>query len=359
MRRASNLLRRSKNGEAVAEAGPLAEEEGQSGAKPMRDILAEALQDVRVEDAMTPRADIVALEINATLDEVLEVFRDTQLSRLPVYNDTLDDPIGVVHLKDIALSHGFGASAGEFSLANHLKSITVVPESMLAHVLLQKMQASRRHMALVADEYGGIDGLVTIEDIIEEIVGEIDDEHDDQERPMWRREPSGAFLADARTEIDAFSEATGAELLAGELEEEEADTLGGLVFMLAGKVPEPKDVLRHPAGHEFEVLEADARRIKRLRVRLRHSVDEAPAARPSPASTGERGDASKDPVGANGAEEPRLGDLTSSEEAFSAPDETAPGRVETETPDPVDPAPLAADATSEPPLAASRRAASG
>ena len=224
------------------------------------------LRETRVDRVMTPRADIVSVELGATLDETLEVFRESQHSRLPVYRESLDDPVGVVHLKDLALSHGFGARPNAFSLSNHLKSVLIVPPSMRIQALLQRMQASRRHMALVIDEYGGVDGLATIEDVIEQIVGEIEDEHDDAERPLWRREPSGAYLAEARAEIEDFAAATGSTLLIDL--DEEVDTLGGLVFVLADRVPERGEVLTHPLGHEFEIVDADPRKIKRLRVRL-------------------------------------------------------------------------------------------
>lgn len=234
------------------------------------------LRDVRVAGVMTPRADIVAVPIDASLDDALAVFRESQHSRLPVYRETLDDPVGVVHLKDLALSHGFGAAPESFSLASHLRSVLVVPPSMRIQALLQRMQATRRHLALVIDEYGGVDGLITIEDVIEQIVGEIEDEHDDAERPLWRREPGGAYLVEARALIEDFAAATGAVLLqAGE--EEEIDTLGGLVFMLGGRIPERGEVLTHPLGHEFEIVDADPRRIKRMRVRLA-APNAAPAA---------------------------------------------------------------------------------
>ncbi|MEL6978768.1 MAG: hemolysin family protein [Pseudomonadota bacterium] len=229
------------------------------------------LRDVRVDDVMTPRADIVAVELNASLEDALSVFRESQHSRLPVFRETLDDPAGVVHLKDLALNYGFGAGSDAFALSNHLRSVLIVPPSMRVQALLQRMQATRRHMALVIDEYGGVDGLITIEDVIEQIVGQIEDEHDDAERPLWRREPSGAYLVEARAEIKDFVAATGASLLTDEVEEE-IDTLGGLVFMLGGRIPERGEVLTHPNGHEFEIVDADPRRVKRMRVRLKQAA---------------------------------------------------------------------------------------
>lgn len=272
VRRASDLLKLGRDADGSSEHDELfsAVSGKDERSEDVRRLLANVmrLRETRVDKVMTPRADIVAVEINASLDETLEVFRESQHSRLPVYRESLDDPVGVVHLKDLALSHGFGARPNnEFSLSNHLKSVLIVPPSMRIQALLQRMQATRRHMALVIDEYGGVDGLATIEDVIEQIVGEIEDEHDDAERPLWRREPSGAYLAEARAEVEDFAAATGAVLLNPDMDEE-IDTLGGLVFMLGGRIPERGEVLTHPLGHEFEIVDADPRRIKRLRVRL-------------------------------------------------------------------------------------------
>lgn len=229
------------------------------------------LRDLRVVDVMVPRADISGVEIGAALDEVLDVFRDTQHTRLPVYVDTLDDPQGFVHLKDVALGYGFGADQGAFNLRGLLRPILYAPPSMPIDALLQKMQRQRVHLALVIDEYGGVDGLLTIEDLLEQIVGEIEDEHDVADDAAFREVTQGIFSADARVELPDFEETAGVDLLSDDLDEE-VDTLGGLVFMLAGRVPERGEVIAHPDGHEFEVLDADPRRIKRLRVRLSDAV---------------------------------------------------------------------------------------
>ncbi|MWB79217.1 CBS domain-containing protein [Pseudooceanicola sp. 216_PA32_1] len=229
------------------------------------------LRRMRVEDVCVPKADIVAVPSTISRDELVKVFRDSGMTRLPVYQGTLDTPVGLVHLKDFALKHGFNGSGGRYSLKNLLRPLLFVPPSMPIGVLLQKMQTERRHMALVIDEYGGVDGLVTIEDLIEQVIGQIEDEHDVDEDKLWTREKSGAWLALAKAPLEDFEAETGVSLTEHEsVDEEEIDTLGGLVFMLSGRVPARGEVVEHPAGHEFEVVDADPRRIKRLRVRLNH-----------------------------------------------------------------------------------------
>lgn len=225
------------------------------------------MRDLRVDDVMIPRADIEAVAEDATLSEVLATFARASLSRLPVYRQTLDDPIGFVHLKDVALRYGFGADAAGFCLSDLIRTAIFVPPSMPIASLLQKMQGERVHMALVIDEFGGVDGLVTIEDLVEQIVGDIEDEHDTDAAEPWIREAEGVYLVNARTDIGEFERAEGVHLLPEEWEEE-VDTLGGLVCMLANHVPARGEVIPHPDGHEFEVVDADARRVKRLRVSL-------------------------------------------------------------------------------------------
>ena len=173
------------------------------------------------------------------------------------------------HLKDLALTHGFnGAANTPFDLKALLRPLVFVPPSMTIGVLLTKMQAERRHMALVIDEYGGVDGLVTIEDLIEQVIGEIEDEHDVDEGKYWTVEKPGTYLALAKTPLEDFEAEIGHSLTDhDDVDEEEIDTLGGLVFMLSGRVPARGEVVLHPDGPEFEVIEADPRRIKRLRVR--------------------------------------------------------------------------------------------
>ncbi len=222
---------------------------------------------LRVEDVMIPKVEITAVPSDITKSKLVEVFRESGLTRLPVFTDTLDTPKGMVHLKDMALKHGFNGSGERFALANMLRPLLYAPPSMPIGVLLQKMQTDRMHMALVIDEYGGVDGLVTIEDLIEQVIGEIEDEHDVGEGDHFIVEAPGCFLAKARTPIDEFEKEIGQKLVFGD-DEEEIDTLGGLVFMLAGRVPARGEVVKHPDGLDFEVVDADPRRIKRLRVRI-------------------------------------------------------------------------------------------
>ncbi|EAQ01720.1 hemolysin, putative [Pseudooceanicola batsensis HTCC2597] len=228
------------------------------------------LRRMRVEDVAIPKAEIVAVPLNATRDQLVKTFSDSGMTRLPVFQDTLDTPVGMIHLKDFALRYGFNGKSGRFTLKTMLRPLLFVPPSMPIGVLLQKMQTERRHMALVIDEYGGVDGLVTIEDLIEQVIGQIEDEHDVEEDKFWTREDGATYLAVARTPLDEFAAETGIDLTSHDsVDEEEIDTLGGLVFMLSGRVPARGEVVEHPAGHEFEVVDADPRRIKRLRVRLR------------------------------------------------------------------------------------------
>ena len=224
------------------------------------------MHDKRVDDVAIPTADIASIPDDATLDEVVAAFRESTNSRLPVYSETLDNPLGLVHLKDIALNYGFGAS-GKFDLKAIIRPLIYVPPSMQVGALLQKMQSERMHMALVIDEYGGVEGLVTLEDLIEEIVGEIEDEHDVEEAQLWTEESPSVFIAQARAPLDEFEEAAGVDLLPDDLDED-VETLGGLVFMVIGRVPARGECIRDGHGHEFEVVDADARRIKTLRVRL-------------------------------------------------------------------------------------------
>ena len=226
------------------------------------------LRRMRVEDVAIPKPDIVAVPVNISRDELVEVFRDSGLSRLPVYDGTLDTPIGVTNLKDFALKHGFNGDT-PLDLREMVRPLIFVPPSMPLGVLLQKMQAERIHMALVIDEYGGTDGLVTIEDVIEQVVGEIEDEHDVEEVKSWIMEKPGCYLAQARTDLEDFEAEIGIKLTEPEeIDEEEIDTLGGLVTMLAGHLPARGEVIVHPDGPEFEVVDADPRRVKRLRVRI-------------------------------------------------------------------------------------------
>ena len=224
------------------------------------------LRRMRVEDVMLPRADMVAVPKDIGKAELVEIFRKTAFSRLPVYEGTLDTPLGLIHLKDLALKHGFNGDE-PLALDTMLRPLLFAPPSMPIGVLLQKMQSDRMHMALVIDEYGGVDGLVTIEDLIEQVIGEIEDEHDIAEGQFWTEEKPGCYLAQAKTPLEEFEAEIGMRLLDDD-DDEEIDTLGGVVFMLAGRVPARGEVIRHPDGPEIEVVDADPRRIKRLRVRM-------------------------------------------------------------------------------------------
>lgn len=226
------------------------------------------LRRMRVDDVAIPKADITAVPVTSTMDELVAVFKETGMTRLPVYDGTLDTPVGLAHLKDLALQYGFNGKPKNFDLSTLVRPLVFVPPSMTIGVLLTKMQAERRHMALVIDEYGGVDGLVTIEDLIEQVIGQIEDEHDVDEGQYWTEEKPGTYLALAKTPLEDFEAEIGLSLTDhDEVDEEEIDTLGGLVVMLTGRVPARGEVVVHPDGPEFEVIDADPRRIKRLRVR--------------------------------------------------------------------------------------------
>lgn len=238
-----------------------------------RHMLVNILQfgELRVDDVMVPRADVVGVEEGATMEEVLRLYRDSSHSRMPIYRETLDDPIGMVHLKDVlawlAPVEADAAPRPDFSLRSIRRDVLFVPPSMPALDLLVKMQATRIHLALVIDEYGGTDGLVSIEDLVEEIVGEIEDEHDIDSGPSLVKREDGSIDADARCPIEELEEMIGMRLVEEEYEDD-VDTLGGLVFSLLGRVPLRGELVRHPAGLEFEVKDADPRRIKRMRIHL-------------------------------------------------------------------------------------------
>lgn len=241
-----------------AEAGPSAAPVALPGLANLRKL--------RVDDVAIPKVDIVAVPMDIGKEELVEVFRAQGFSRVPVYKGTLDHPQGLVLLKDLALQYGFGGG-GRFSLKKLLRPILYAPPSMPLHVLLQKMQKDRVHMALVIDEYGGVDGLVTIEDLIETVIGEIEDEHDEAEGSAWTQEAPGVWLVQATAPLDEVEAEIGQRLRTGE-DDEEIDTLGGLVFLRTGRVPVRGEIVNHESGIEFEVVDADPRRIKRLRLRL-------------------------------------------------------------------------------------------
>ena len=234
---------------------------------------AEAFQTLRVSDVLTPRADVTAVELSFKFESVVAAFAESEHSRLPVYREVIDDPVGVVHLKDVfkVMAAEQSPDAGEPVLHRLKRETLYVPPSMRAADLLVRMQASRIHMAMVIDEFGGLDGLVTLEDLLEAGVGEIDDEHDEATAARIVARAGGVFEVDARAALEDLEAAVGRELSTVETEGEDIDTAGGLVTALAGRVPQRGEVITHPAGYEIEVTDADPRRVKRLRVSPAHS----------------------------------------------------------------------------------------
>lgn len=301
------MLEADLKGESEADAAAFSTEE--------REMLRRLLRfgGLRVDDIMVPRADIIALEESDSLAELLRTFGEAGVSRIPLYVETLDDPRGMIHVKDLfawltreaaenaADRQAGGAKAtankaddpapvadttvldfGSVDLSRPITSaklrrpVLYVPPSMPATNLLIRMQSTRIHMALVVDEYGGTDGLVTIEDLVEQIVGDIEDEHDVAEAAYIVTDPKLGLVASARTPIKQLEEHLGVKLLKPE-EEEDIDTLGGLMFSLLGRVPVRGELVRHPSGIELEVLDADARRLKKVRIHQPRVVGTATA----------------------------------------------------------------------------------
>jgi len=275
-------------------------EEGQSGqvlAPQQRDMLLRILHfgELRVADVMVPRADINAVDEQAPLSELLQVFQQAGHSRIPLYRETLDDLRGMVHIKDlmgwvveqastgpvVATTAAHAETPMQFagidlnkadlrqpiSATKIRRQVLFVPPSMPALNLLLRMQSTRVHLAMVVDEYGGTDGLVSIEDLVEQIVGEIEDEHDD-DADLIQGDPQSGYVALARTPVSELEERLGAKLVTDAKDAEDFDTIGGLVVALIGRVPARGELIHHPTGLEFEILDADPRRIKKLRVHL-------------------------------------------------------------------------------------------
>jgi CBS domain containing-hemolysin-like protein len=266
------------------------------------------LREVRVEDVMVPRAEVEAVDISIQLGELLRIFEQSGHSRLPVYSETLDDPRGMVHIRDVVghllrmsrqpkrgrsqkkivgvepldLSKvDLSRSIGELSL---IRPLLFVPPSMLASDLMARMQADRIQMALVIDEYGGTDGLASLEDIVEMVVGDIEDEHDEDE-PLITQTGDGVFVVDARAEIDEVAAKVGDAFKAGE-HEEDVDTIGGMIFNTLGRVPARGEVVQAIPGFEFHVLDADPRRVKRVRIVQLRAADRKRRFQKAPLSTG-------------------------------------------------------------------------
>ena len=222
------------------------------------------LHERTIADVMVPRADIVALKANTGLVDLIALIAEEGHSRMPLYTETLDDAFAMLHVKDVLPWRGRDE---DFDAATIKRTVLFVAPSMHVLELLLEMRAKRVHMALVVDEFGGVDGLVTIEDLVEEIIGEIEDEFDEDEKPSLEKHGDGSWTAGARTPMEALEKAMRQTLVSDE-EHDEVDTLGGLVFTIAGRVPTRGELLTHEAsGFEFEVLDADPRRIKRLRIR--------------------------------------------------------------------------------------------
>lgn len=240
------------------------------------------LRNVTAADVMVPRADIDAIETGTSVAEATAMLVRGGHSRAPVYTGTLDEVAGMVHVKDLTgflLEHGMASKAGEKSLteADLLRETIVVSPTMRVADLLLEMRLKRTHMALVVDEYGGIDGLVTIEDLVEQIVGDIEDEHDEDTTATLVDRPDGTIMADARVYLEDFEDRFGPYFT--DEERDEIDTLGGLVFSLSGRVPHRNELITHPSGLEFTILDADPRRIRRLRI-VRGTPAEAEADTP-------------------------------------------------------------------------------
>jgi CBS domain containing-hemolysin-like protein len=248
----------------------------------LRNIL--SLRERRVEDVMVPRADIVAVQDDITVGALIRTFESAGHSRLVVYNDTLDDPLGMIHIRDLIaflttratasaqrkqLPAGLDLKAVDLSMplseTKIVRAALFVPPSMPAIDLLAKMQATRIHLALVIDEYGGTDGLVSIEDIVEQIVGDIEDEHDTEEMPSVVAQADGSFLADARASLDDVTATVGSEFDTGEASKD-VDTLGGYLVTQVGRVPVRGEIVPGPGGFEIEVLDADPRRVKKVKI---------------------------------------------------------------------------------------------
>ena len=221
------------------------------------------LRDITADDVMVPRADIIAVDINDGFEQVLSQMSSAAHSRYPAYEGTVDEAIGMLHIKDM-MRHSLSGQKAD--LKPLIRPVLFVAPSIRLLDLLQEMRIRRMHLALVVDEFGGIDGLITIEDLVEEIVGEIQDEHDQVQKPRFERAPDGTAIVDARFELDSLESMFG-PLRDDSEDQDEIDTLGGLVNALAGQVPLRGEIIRHPNGLEFEVVDSDPRRITLLRIR--------------------------------------------------------------------------------------------
>ncbi|MGF1474796.1 MAG: hemolysin family protein [Geminicoccaceae bacterium] len=270
-----------KNGDANSLRAALEEllEENDEDTRTLTDdertLLLNALSfgELEVRDVMVPRTDVKGIDITSDLDEVIGAMRDAMHTRMPVYRETLDDVVGMAHIKDMLRFWGDGET---FALTDVIRKVLYVPPSMRVLDLLFQMRDTQSHMAIVVDEYGGTDGLATIEDLVEEIVGEIQDEHDRIIPPQMTGGPEDSLDVDARMPVEDVEERLGLNLIDDE-RRDNADTMGGLVSMLLDRVPARGEIFHHPAGVDVEVLDADARRVKRLRLRSTKSETKAGA----------------------------------------------------------------------------------
>ncbi len=295
--RLSRLLTRGRSGSAnvVEEALREREANGETIETAHKDLIlrAASFDQLKVADVMRPRAEIVAVEASSTLGEAARVFSESQHSRLPVYGETLDDPQGFVHVRDVLALLApteDGEARAKFSdrlLPRIRRDILFVPQSMTLATLFLKMQSSRIHLALVVDEYGGTDGLVSMEDLVEQIVGAIEDEHDVEAALVIER-AGGAYEADGRAPISELEANLGAALALPE-HEDEFDTAAGLAVALAGRLPQRGEILRHPAGFDVEIVDADPRRVKRVRIKPASEGSASKAVEPQQAAQGSAG----------------------------------------------------------------------
>lgn len=220
------------------------------------------LRDVSVFDVMIPRADIIAVEINTTEKELLSILSEQQHSRLPVYKETMDNIIGTIHIKDILACL---ARKKNIEIQDLVRDVPIISPAMHVLDLLLMFRQMKKHMALVVDEYGGIDGLVTIGDVIETIVGEIDDEYDVHDDPVVQENEDGSVYVDARLDLDEFEEHFGR--IISEDDRDDIETMGGLVYALAGRIPARGEILTHPSGMLFEIVDADLRRVNKILIK--------------------------------------------------------------------------------------------
>jgi CBS domain containing-hemolysin-like protein len=243
--------------------GPAQDDLGDTERTMLRNVLAFA--DLRVDDIAVPRADIIAFDASESFDDLVKLTAEAAHSRMPVFRETMDGIIGMVHVKDV---FAYLADLGKPRprIEQLLRSVLFVPPSMRVIDLLARMRASRVHMAIVVDEYGGTDGLVTIEDLVEQIVGEIEDEHDDAAAKLLRKLPGGLYDADARLPLEELQTALKITFFEDSAEGEDIDTLGGLLFYLAGRVPVIGEAISHDSGFKFEIVDGDPRRVTRVRV---------------------------------------------------------------------------------------------